>query len=440
MDVQQQEQYMRQLDKIAIPELERAIVEGQRRAEQEQRSIRLKRLQRGMIAFAATACLMLALLVGIRVSPVLASTLSQIPLVSELVELIAGNKDKGLQDIVDNEYYEVIDQTVTENGISLTIKGVIADESGMNVFYRVTSERGLVGLDTRGIRILQDGKDLEGGMSYSFFHREEDTAIDDHIQLGMEQKIDYSSKQFALEVTFTDEYETTITIPFELKQQIAATKSYSIGKEVAVNDQKIWIDELNITPLRAELKLHADESNSMRLLGIRSLELIDEHGEQWGAITNGVTARGSFDENGYSLYIQSNYFRDPEQLTLRIGEIEALPKGEDYIEVDFGEQKVLYQPSLVEGELLVSSDSIVYIGAEELNALELYKGSLFSTGIDANGKTIYSTFGTRHSGSEYRTQDRFELEGSANPVRFPIVSYPKFLPGSAQIDIPLTVQ
>ena len=45
-------------------------------------------------------------------------------------------------------------------------------------------------------------------------------------------------------------------------------------------------------------------------------------------------------------YMQSNYFREPKKLTLQVGEVKALSKGEDYIEVDFAKNKVLYQPSL----------------------------------------------------------------------------------------------
>lgn len=440
MNMYQQEQYMKQLDTIAVPglEIEQAILEGQHRAEKEKRIVRLQKLKKGLIGITATACLILALLVGIRVSPVFASTLSQIPVVSELVALIAGNKDKGLQDIVDNEYYEVIDQTVTENGLSLTLKGVIADESGMIIYYSVTAEEPevLKGLSVNRVRIYKDEKEFGDGYGSSFFYREGDVAIEDEIDVHSNEKLDYSSKQFAFNVTFSDEHETVITIPFELKQPIAITKSHSIAKEVVVNGQKIWLDELNISPLRAELKLHADKNNSMRLLAVRSLELIDEMGEQWGAINNGITATGTFDEKGYSLYIQSNYFRDPKQLTLRLGEIEALPRGEDYIEVDFEQQKVLYQPSLIEGDISVTNDSIIYIGTVEIG--ELTQGNMFASGVDAKGEMVYRGFGTMHSGEEYYTHDQFELEGFTNPIRLPIVSYPNFLPDSIEVEIPLT--
>ncbi|MFC6333998.1 DUF4179 domain-containing protein [Paenibacillus septentrionalis] len=431
--------YMAQLDTIDVPQLEHAILAGQQRAKQELRQARLMKLKKRLIASTVAVCLMLALIVGIRVSPVLASTLSHIPFVSELVELIAGSQDKGILDIIDNEYYEVLDTTVEKNGISLTIKGVVADESGMIVFYRVTTEEPsmLLGLNTSSLQILQDGKDFEASSGYSFFYREGDDAIEDQFRMDVPDKIDYSSKQFEFVASFTDRHKTVITIPFELKQPIAETKSYPINKKVEISGQTIWLDNLNISPIRAELKLRADESNSWRLLHIVSLELIDEHGEQWGAIKNGITGRGSFDE-GYSLFIQSNYFRNPQQLTLRLGQIEALPKGEDYIEVDFEKQEVLYQPSYIQGELSVMNDMVLYEGVQELN--EHYRGTLVSTGIDASGKEIFSSFGSAITGDQYIIRKRYELEDYTNPVRLYIWSYPHYLPGSIEVDIPMLPQ
>jgi len=442
MDEHQKERYMNLLDTIAVPELEieHAILDGKRRAEQEARDLRLRKLKLRLISGAMAASIVIALIIGIRVSPVFASSLANIPVVAELVELIAGNQDKGMQDIVDNEYYEVIDQTVTKNGLELTLKGVIADESGMIIYYRVAADDAelLDSVDVRGINLLHGGKEIGTGFSYSFFHHEGESVIEDEIRVYGEGGLDYSSKQFELELKFTDEHETVMTIPFDLKQPIAETKSYSIAKEVVINDQKIWIDELNISPLRAELKLRADESNSMRLLRIRSLELIDEHGEQWGAASGGVISMGTFDEKGYSLYIESNYFRDPQKLTLRLGEIEALPKGQDYIEVDFEQQKVLYQSPYMEGQLSVNNDSLIYVGAEWLN--EQYIASLFSTGIDANGETVNFSSSSASSGEVFRTTHRFVLEDHTNPIRFPIVAYPNYLSDTIEVDIPLVSQ
>ncbi|MCM3635555.1 DUF4179 domain-containing protein [Paenibacillus camelliae] len=442
MDEYKQDRYMNLLDTIAVPELEleHAILEGKRRAEQEARDLRLRKLKLRLISGAMAASIVIAFIIGIRVSPVFASSLANIPVVAELVELIAGNQDKGMQDIVDNEYYEVIDQTVTKNGLELTLKGVIADESGMIIYYRVAANDPelLDSVDLRGISLLHGGKEMGTGFSYSFFHQDGDLAIEDEIRVHGEGGLDYSSKQFELELTFTDEHKTVMTIPFELKQPIAETKSYSIAKEVVINDQKIWIDELNISPLRAELKLRADESNSMRLLSVRSLELIDEHGEQWGAASGGVISMGTFDEKGYSLYIESNYFRDPQKLTLRLGEIEALPKGQDYIEVDFEQQKVLYQSPYMEGQLSVNNDSLIYVGAEWLN--EQYIASLFSTGIDANGETVNFSSSSASSGEVFRTTHRFVLEDHTNPIRFPIVAYPNYLSDTIEVDIPMADQ
>src|SRR5690606_22018077 len=108
------------------------------------------------------------------------------------------------------------------------------------------------------------------------------------------------------------------TIPFELTKPIAETKHYDLQQEIVVSGQHLWLKELSVTPLRAQLTIQADEQNSMQLLDVGIVELIDEHGESWGKGKNGVIGWGSLRDGDYKLNIQSNYFRSPEQLTLRL--------------------------------------------------------------------------------------------------------------------------
>ena len=59
--------------------------------------------------------------------------------------------------------------------------------------------------------------------------------------------------------------------------------------------------------------------------------------------------------------MQSNYFRQPKKLTLVMESIEALPKGSDYIEVDFEQQKVLYVPSELDIDVQVPSTNTLEV-------------------------------------------------------------------------------
>lgn len=72
----------------------------------------------------------------------------------------------------------------------------------------------------------------------------------------------------------------------------------------------------------------------MQILEIGSLKLVDETGEEWGRIINGIVGSGSVRDTEFSIYMQSNYFREPKSLTVEIDEVRALPKGKDSFEID----------------------------------------------------------------------------------------------------------
>lgn len=435
------ERYIKLLDSIPVPqrELEQAIYAGQRLARLDrQRERKAKYIKRSFAALLATIVLFGSLIVGSRWSPVLAKSLSQIPFVSELVELVASNSDKGMKDIVEHEYYEIIDKTVSNGELSLTLKGVIADEYGLVLFYRFSAgdDAHAEYVDVNNVELTLNGRQIEGGISYGSAAHNENKLVDDRISVQTLEPINYDANQFELQMAFTDESQSVLTIPFELHKPIAKTKVYPLEEEIVVSGQRLRLQELSISPMRAQLTLTVDEQNSWQILDIGSAELIDEQGESWGKAVNSVIGWGSLREGKYSLNFQSNYFRDPQQLTLKLADISALPKGEDYIEIDFDKQKVLYMPQLVDVELNVLPEGVAF--TIEKNA-ELFNSQLISWGIDAAGQDVYSRF------SSYRTTDgraehqiSFDLEGVVNPVRFNIAGYPNFLPDAVEVELPLT--
>lgn len=75
----------------------------------------------------------LSLLLSIRVSPTVASYVAKIPGLDAIVSAVV--RDKGIKDIVEHKYYEEINKTQTKDGLSLTLQGVIADQSGFVLYY-----------------------------------------------------------------------------------------------------------------------------------------------------------------------------------------------------------------------------------------------------------------------------------------------------------------
>nr|WP_106778986.1 DUF4179 domain-containing protein [Lysinibacillus timonensis] len=382
---------------------------------------------------AIVTILIIVFVTSIRISPAFAQSVAKIPGFAPLVELITA--DKGVKDIVENEYYEELGIVQTKNNLTLTILGTIADESGMIIFYQLEAPYDISKLDTTEFDLTQNGENLQASSMYSWYAEEPTNIIKDKFEVVASEVIDYSNPNFELNVTFDDEEDTSFNVPFTLSKPIQQSKIIEQNKVVVVDGQKIIIEFIKISPLRAEIKLSVDEENTMQILNIDRIKLLDENGEEWGRPSNGLISFGGFRDESISLFIQSNYFRKPEKLTLILDEIEALPKGEDYVVVDFLKQKVLKNP--LENEIDIKVGGFNWIDVTYTDHSEM-KGQLFSKVLDANGNIYYSN---SHSISTIEQRQEatysFDLKDALNPVKLYFNSYPSFLNGSAEIEIPI---
>lgn len=126
-----------------------------------------------------------------------------------------------------------------------------------------------------------------------------------------------------------------------MRKPIAKAKGYVVNEELSFEGQHITVKSVSISPLRTGITIALDPKNTMRILGFEDIRILDERGEAWTTIQNGLTATGSLLDGEATFYLQSNYFREPKQLSLAIGKVVALPVGQDYIEVDFNKNKVI---------------------------------------------------------------------------------------------------
>ena len=118
-----------QFKSIAVPqELDFAIEKAIRRG---------KRAKRGRMLPLAAAVFVLAFLLSINLSPAFASFVSDVPGMETLVNFL--RCDKGLRRGIDEGADQVVDQTVTSQGISLTIQGVIYDGKKLLVGSQLSS-------------------------------------------------------------------------------------------------------------------------------------------------------------------------------------------------------------------------------------------------------------------------------------------------------------
>ena len=401
---------------------QRAIVKKQ---------VESKRRKQWMISCVAVVTICFFLL-SIRVSPAFANAVSKVPGLDTIVALITHNK--GIEDVIEQGYNEKIYAVVEQSGIKAVIEEVIADETGMFIMYRLSSEQDLYQYRNIEIEVYQNGEKVKAAVTYSTFMSEEAHEYSSTIEVASGEGFDYTHPNFEVHFLLEDE---TIQLPFELKNEIKKTKTYVINEQLEIEGQKFTVKEVRISPLRVGIEIAVDPANDKRILSFNSLALYDEHNEIWSKISNGFSGIGSEDENTMTHYLQSNYFREPKSLTLKIAEVEALPRGQDYIEVDFEKQKIVFAPEFVDLSKVEVYPMQVRMQYKPLNMM--HHRQLFGKTVDATGKQLYersSSISTMEDNYHESTMS-YDLEGYKNPIKIYFYSYPTFLKGTAEVKIPL---
>lgn len=430
LNEQDWQKLIEELETIEIPK--EALHQARIKAVQQHRLT--KKRKRLLYSVASVAAIMLVLFVAsIRVSPVFAQTMAKIPGFDSIVHMISF--DKGIGDIVENNYYEELGIEVTKGDYTLTLQGVVADHSGMTIFYKLESPFDLSELSITSLDVSQQGIPFGVTNPYVSSKTGKRTEQEDKVEIVSANDLSYDNRTFEFNLHLSDAANTKFAVPFTLTKPIEQPKVYGVNQSVVVDGQKIDIKQLKISPLRAEIRLAADEQNTMQLLKFTSMRLIDENGEEWGQLRNDSGGVSNLDDGDVSLFLQSNYFRQPEKLTLEIEKIQALPKGSDYIEIDFEQKKVLYVPSELDITVQVPSDNTVEVTYPSGGWL------LFSEMVDQEGNDLSSNLVEAHMSRDYpyvTEVSTFDFEKVVNPIRFHINSYPLYLDGKVKIDIPLT--
>ncbi|MFJ7648315.1 DUF4179 domain-containing protein [Lysinibacillus sp. NPDC097279] len=315
---------------------------------------REKRKKKRIVSVAIVFLCCLSLLFSIRVSPTIASQIAKIPGFQAIVSAVA--RDKGIKDIVDNNYYEEINATQTKNDLSLTLQGVIADHSGFVLYYDANAPFELF---LEKVQLFQGEDEIECGCSFTH-NASNQTNISSSVEFGFSEPIAYTSKNFKAIFHFNDKEKGNIkiTIPFSLQNEIAQEKVFNANRTIDVQGQKLTIKQIRRTPLKLALDIEVDEENTMQILALEDIAVMTESGERRETDRNRSSIYRNNSDGKFTVYLQSNYFDDPESLTVMIGAIQAVPKGEDFIEVDFGTQKIISKPDYLNWDISIEQQSL----------------------------------------------------------------------------------
>ena len=429
----QLEAYRAKLEEVPIQadKLNKAIEMGVHIAEAD--VLEMKRKRRKFIwSFATVAILVLAFATTIRISPAFANAVSAIPGMGKIIELL--QYDKGMQAIVDNDYYQSVHASQMKDDLTITIDGVILDETGMVISYTLEAPFSLEQINYKKIKLFQNGEEIPyAAMSYNEPDQKHDNRKEDVINFLFNGKQEYATQDFVLEIEVDNTQKTTFSLPFNVPQDVKKGKVYTVNQKVEVENQKIMIQSVTVHPLRVEVKIAFDELNAMKILNFEDMRIEDEKGEVWSKIQNGVNGLGP-GENEQILYLQSNYFEQPKQLHFKFNKIQALPKEESFLLVDLETKKVLKQPSVGKIEVSKITQNNIEIGMPA--GKEEFNFFLFSSVENENGESIETTGQSAWRDTEYNYYGiSFTPAQFAKPLRIDFFAYPNYINGDIDIEL-----
>lgn len=426
----------KRLDTETLP-LERAdaaILQGMERAKREKRMSEAKK-KRTIWTIAAAAILILAFATSIRVSPAFASAIAAIPGMEKFVELI--EQDKGLGGIIENGYYQAIGASQQQGNHTLTIDGVILDESGMNVYYTIESSESLEDIQVNNARLKNTKEIPPYSMSLGGPHDgKSPNRYTDHIEFYFKDQMFFEDLAFGFELSATvSGEEVFFNLPFTVPENSKPSLVFDLDEVTEIEGQKIIVEEVIIHPLRAEIKISLDPSNSMKILQFEDMRLEDEAGNVWGSIMNGFTSTGSLSEGSISYLLQSNYFEQPDRLYLRFNAVQALPVEEAYLVVDTEKGELLSGPK--DGHFSMEKadkEEAIFVlsGIQD----EAHHYGLTSGIEDADGKKFYpSSESTSTPENEIHWTVEFGTTDYTNPLRLELFAYPNRINGDVKVEL-----
>ncbi|WP_431027604.1 DUF4179 domain-containing protein [Lysinibacillus sp. LZ02] len=356
-----------------------------------------------------TATVALALILSIRYIPLVADTAKRVPGFADVVSFITDDQKHD---------YEELNITETKNDLTLTVKGVIADETGMKIHYALEAPYNISELPIKKVTILQDGKEIDGSATYGWsVDGEEKKYVEDVIYKFVEGEDLPNQKNFELQITFGDKESTTFEIPFTIKNDVVKKRIYNIKRNLSYEGQKLIVEDVTVTPTATRLRITAANSNSMQILSLGNIRILNEQGEPFNTLEGGLISLGVISSDEVTYLFDSTVLEAGSSLTIEIENMNVLPKDDNYIEVDFIKQEVLKQPAIGNVTFEVKQDSLIKIDAEEGKEVRL------SHAIDANGKRFEME---SLSGSWNQVEYTYPPE-MKNPVKIYFYDYPNTL-------------
>ncbi len=427
--------FKRAYDDISIPldALDNAISSGYQQAKSTKQKPRKKKW---IMSVAMVAIIIITFVTSIRVSPVFAQYVTSIPGMEKIVELI--RDDKGMMSAVKNDYYQEIAVSKEKNGLEVVIDGAIADENGIVLFYTLNTDEKQKDISVEETHLKSsDGEILDlSSVSFGMPHNAEEGKKTYSGTIEYFFEMPFKSREFEIDLKVAgDSVKEEISIPFNLKDDIREKKTYELNKTVTVEGQKMTILDATVYPLRVAVHVKMDPSNTKEILAFEDMRLVDERGETWGKI-NGVVG-SEIAENEQIIYLQSNYFHDPERLYLVFSRMQAVDKDKSKLVIDTEEEVILNQPNGSKLSGLEINGNKVSLS---LHTKKRFSYFMFGKMRDSTGEEVVTerSFSYGYRPDKGMSEIGFNMKSSdqlKSPISIELEFFPNWITGDEKVRI-----
>lgn len=256
--------------------------------------------------------LMLIFTVTVKVSPVFADAMRQIPGLSVFVNML--KSDPAVTMAIDKSLIQPVGKTVEKDGVQLTVEGIVADEQRLIVLYssNITGSWG----NTRLLFHFFDDKNEKIEGTVAFDHASVGkTAIESRgghdfvdLQLYNQARLPERVRMEAM----VNDTKLEVDIPIDHARFEGMKQEIAINETIEIDGDRITFESAQITPLRLQLKVRSDDGSTNRLKGFIGMRIEDEKGRAWQEKSSyGLSEK----EKVYDFY--SNYFYKPRKLTIK---------------------------------------------------------------------------------------------------------------------------
>lgn len=318
--------------------------------------------------------------------PKVALAMSNVPFLKNLIQAVSF--DPSLKAAVENDYYQTVGDSQTQGDVTATVESMIVDAEYISIFFSVDApvKSGLFRYDI----LDSEGNTMSGISTQStcmynvgelqkiqidFVDR--NVRIPDKLlfKLTVNQNPNFQESLYAPRETVSTEpaddesigidftagpnYDFTFTLnPDEVYAK--TVNQYPINQWLEINNQRIYLDSINIYPTSAKLFLDYDDNNSAV---IQNLDVYykDNDDNIYGLNKSGIcmSSGDAFDVS--AIYSESSYFSKSDHLSMYIYGISMLDKVRLYSEISYQDKVITNIPEGITLTRMELKNSDLYI-------------------------------------------------------------------------------